>query len=295
MNSPRYKAFIQSNNKQLIGAELAKYSLISNSQHPADFDVEIMLVEKLPQMLKYEGQAYFKGKNSDKWTVNDLQSFTMTRFLPASLMNFQGKALVIDPDVFATPGTDIMELFEKDMKGKAILACSADNNKFKSSVMLLDCEKLRAWSWDKDLEDVFSGKKDYRAWMNLQLEPNGSVGVLEDEWNHCDTLTDKTKLIHYTRRVTQPWKTGLKVDFKYDIPTRYWYLPKVFLRWLKKIQGGNNIYHARYQQNPSIKQEDFFFNLLKKALEQGALQESFIRQCVRDKHVRPDILKKNQE
>ena len=39
------------------------------------------------------------------------------------------------------------------------------------------------------------------------------IGPLEPGWNDFDHLGPGTKLLHNTRRMTQPWKTGLPVDF----------------------------------------------------------------------------------
>ena len=50
------------------------------------------------------------------WRNDDLQSFTPLRFLPPQLMGYQGRAVVIDPDIFATG--DIWELLSRDMAGK---------------------------------------------------------------------------------------------------------------------------------------------------------------------------------
>lgn len=290
MNSRNYKVFIQSNMKQRIGALISKYSLKVNSNRPQEFDVEIMLVEEIPQMMKFHGSKYQRGGHQDVWEKNDLQSFTMTRFLPPQLMGFQGRALVIDPDVFATPGADVMELFEREMKGKAIMACAAGSDKFKTSVMLLDCEKLRHWRWDETLEKLFSGQIDYRQWMNLQLEPRETIGVLEDEWNHCDVLNERTKLIHYTRRLTQPWKTGLKVDFKYDAGhSRFSFIPKAILNPLKMLLKKGS-HHTRYQKNPDRNQEKFFFQLVQQAILDGAIKPEFLKSCVESRYVRSDFM-----
>ena len=49
--------------------------------------------------------------------------------------------------------------------------------------------------------------------MNLGYEEPASIGLIEAEWNDFDKLTPATKMIHNTRRKTQPWKSGLPVDF----------------------------------------------------------------------------------
>jgi len=292
MEKKKYKVFIQSNKKQLAGALIAKHSIISNSKRPELFEVEIMELENYPQLLKYEGKKYLKNGHYDTWNYNDLQSFTMTRFLPPQLMNYEGRAIAIDPDVFATEGTEIMELFEKDMNGYSILACSSGGKGFKSSVMLLDCAKLKHWNWERCLEEIFTLKRDYRDWAFLNFEPKGSVGVLEDCWNHCDILNEDTRFIHYTRRLTQPWKTGLKVDFRYDIKSsKFSFIPLPVLKFLKRALRRGTEYHTKYMKNPYPDQETFFFKLVKNALSDGAISNDFVKSNIALGYIRKDFEK----
>ena len=59
-------------------------------------------------------------------------------------------------DVFAVG--DIHELLTRNMQGKAILCRDRQGHKqYASSVMLLDCAKLKHWDFDKDLDDLFAG------------------------------------------------------------------------------------------------------------------------------------------
>ena len=68
----------------------------------------------------FEGRKFLRAGAWRAWENADLQSFTPVRFTPPKLMGYQGRAIVIDPDVFAVG--DVNELFERDMEGKAILA-----------------------------------------------------------------------------------------------------------------------------------------------------------------------------
>ena len=93
--------FIQTNHKQIIGALVAEYSLKRNSKHADAFDVRIMHTKDFPFLWEREGQDYLRDGVTRQWHMDDLQSFTPTRFLPPQLMGYQGRAVVIDPDVFA--------------------------------------------------------------------------------------------------------------------------------------------------------------------------------------------------
>ena len=79
--------------------------------------------------------------------------------------------------------------------------------------MLLDCAKLKHWRTEAQFDELFAFTRDYRTWIGLGYEDPDTIGAIEDGWNDFDHLGPETRLIHNTRRMTQPWKTGLHVDF----------------------------------------------------------------------------------
>jgi hypothetical protein len=285
--------FIQCNEKQYFGAKLSEYTLKKNSKDPDKFEVRLMLVNDYPKLFGREGQKYLRRGHEVTWINNNLQSFTPTRFMPPELMNFKGRALVIDPDVFAVPGFDVLELLEKDMQGHAILCHyklkEAKKTGFRTSVMLLDCEKLAHWQWEKNIEDLFKLKFDYRDWMSLELEDPNTIGLLPETYNHYDTLKEDTKLIHFTKRLTQPWKTGLPIDFNYDqAKPKYGFIPRSIVDLLKKLLKPEE-FPSDYQDNPSLEQKKFFFSTTKEAVESGFLDRTFLENQVNEGHVRSDL------
>ena len=138
--------FIQTNHKQITGALVAEHALRRYSEHNDRFDVRIVDTREYPFFAAHEGQEYLRDGVRRTWLNDDLQSFTPTRFMPPALMNFEGRAVVIDPDIFAA--ADIWELLNRDMQGKAILCRMRSGPKglvdrcMASSVMLLDCAQL---------------------------------------------------------------------------------------------------------------------------------------------------------
>ena len=210
------KVFIQTNDEQYLGALVAAYALRRNSRNGDKFSVELLHSRDALWLKDRVGQKFLRGEEHREWKKNDLQSFTPVRFMPPKLMNYQGRAVVIDPDCFAQ--ADIWELFSRDMNGKALMCCWRPGFKDlpgyrASSVMLLDNAKLRHWDAEKTFGELFEFKKDYMKWIKLEYEPDETVGLLEPEWNDFDRLTPQTKILHNTYRRTQPWKTGLPVDF----------------------------------------------------------------------------------
>ena len=201
-------------------------------------------------------------------------------------MGYRGRALVVDPDVFAVG--EVWELLNRDMKGKAIL-CRKSNFKtgaFATSVMLLDCAKLAHWNVERDFEELFEGKRDYHDWISLRLEPPETIGTFEDVWNDFDRLTAATRMVHNTRRRTQPWKTGLPVDYT---PTEYVPVIGWIMRMRRKLFGDHALL-GRYARHPDRNQEAFFFGLLRECLERGLVDEATLRDAMARNYIRHDAL-----
>lgn len=274
--------FIHTNAKQIAGAIVSAHSLKRNSATPDAFDVKILEVENHDFFKAYEGRKFLRAKGWRTWKNDDLQSFTPTRFLPPELMGYKGRAVVIDPDVFAVG--DITELFNMDMQGAAIGAKPRPGHNGRadyvaSSVMLLECEKLTHWKVEEQFASLFEGELDYDNWITLATEPKGSICHLDSVWNDFDQLTSKTRLLHNTKRRTQPWKTGLPIDFRNRIPLISKFLPE-----------NGIMLPGKYKTHPDPRQEALFFSLLKECLDQGLITTAQIEQEMTANHVRHDAL-----
>ena len=270
--------FIQTNAKQAIGAIVSAYSMKRNSAHAGDFDVTIMRQEDYPFFQAREGQPYLRHGTKRIWRNHDLQSFTLVRFLPPQLMNYEGRAVVVDPDVFATG--DVWELLNRDMGGKAIMCRQLRHGRkgYATSVMLLDCSKLKHWRGEEDFNELFAFKRDYHHWISLSL--------IEPEWNDFDRLTPATKMVHNTRRRTQPWKTGLPVDY---VPSEFLPLQGWLMRTRRKLFGDYGLL-GHYARHPDPNQENLFFGLLRECLEKGLVSEAEIKDAMSHNYVRHDAL-----
>lgn len=282
--------FIQANEKQIVGALVAEYSLRRNSRHADDFDVRIMHTKDYSFLAAHDGQQFRRDGIMRTWRYDDLQSFTPLRFMPPELMGYAGRALVIDPDIFAV--ADVWDLLSRDMGDAAILCRLREKPKglygyYASSVMLLDCAKLTHWRCEEQFEELFAFKRDYMEWISLRMEPKESIGLIEKEWNDFDRLTARTKLLHNTRRITQPWKTGLPIDF--TPPDSFSPIPAVawIMKPVRHVIGRGGLL-SRYLRHPDSNQERFFFSLLREAVESGAVDESLVRAEMRNDHVRHD-------
>ena len=210
-----------------------------------------------------------------------------------------------DPDIFAV--ADVYELLTYDMGGKAILTRQfGDKYKgYNSSVMLLDCSKLKHWNWEEKIDELFASKLDIQDWISLRTEPEEIIGIFEEQWNDYDSLTQKTKLLHNTRQITQPWKTGLpfkeknmnnykKGDKKenrqekiYNVIKHNKHGKRRLLKSIKNIilYGESNL----YQKHPDVRQEKLFLSLLKESIDKGLVTYELLQSEIKLGHIRPDL------
>ena len=270
---------IHTNDKQMLGALVSAHSYRRNSRDPDAFDVRILGARDYPE-LQQTGKSLVRGGHERAWDPDDLQSFTPLRFAVPDLMGHRGLALVTDPDVFAVG--DVGELFKRDLEGKAIWCRPRPGyhkitDPLATSVMLLDCGKLPHWRFADDLEALWSHRLDYLDWINLKREKLDTIGLLEPEWNDFDHLTPETKLLHNTKRRTQPWKTGLPIDFTFR--------ERGLLNFALPIV---RMVAPRYTRHPDPNQEAYFYALLADAIDAGAMTEEQVDKEVRAGHVRPD-------
>jgi hypothetical protein len=155
--------------------------------------------------------------------------------------------------------------------------------------MLLDCSKLTHWRWERDIDDIFRGTAPLGPWLALLDESAERIGPLEDEWNHFDTLNEKTKLLHNTEIVTQPWKTGLPADFHEHAPR--WPAPfEALRRGVHRIASRTKTPPVFYRPHPDPRQERVFFTLLKECLDDGTITRAELRRAVRRNHLRKDTV-----
>ena len=270
--------FIHANARQMLGARISAFSYRRNARVPGGFDVRILDTAKFPRLMR-EGQTILRGGHVRPWDPDDLQSFTPLRFAPPQVMGFKGLAVVTDPDIFGVG--DVGELFERDLGGKSIWAVPRPGHNGQAdyvatSVMLLDCARLKHWDFDQDLDDLFAHRFDYVDWIELKREDRSAIGALESEWNDFDRLTPRTKLLHTTKRRTQPWKTGLPVDYTLREGG-----PLAFLK-----QFGNR----RYGQHPDRNQEALIYSLLAEMVDTGEVSKNELVEEMAANHIRHDSM-----
>ena len=96
-------------------------------------------------------------------------------------------------------------------------------------------------------------------------------------------------MLHTTRRKTQPWKTGLPVDWQ--PAERFRLFPPV--AWLMRARRqlfGAYAFMGKYKPHPNQNQERLFFGLLRECMEQGIVTEQMLRDEMARNHVRHDAI-----
>ena len=292
LEEPKPCVFIHVNHKQWLGAVAGRHALRKYSNNNDKFDVKFIEVKDHAFMQAREGQLYLRDGEKRRWLNNDLQSFTPLRFMPPELMGYKGRAVVIDPDVFAR--ADVWELLSRDMRGMSLMCRPKSGNKGKrgalaTSVMLLDCAKLKHWKMEENFNEMFEFKRDYMRWIGLHLEDRSQIGLFENEWNDFDNLTANTKMLHTTKRLQQPWKTGLPIDYRMA-DTFQLFPPKHWIRRARRAIFGDYFLAGTYKAHPDPEQERFFFQLISECLDTGVISEADVRKEMMSNHVRHDAI-----
>lgn len=279
------KVAILTNNKQSFAAEVAAYSYKKHGDSAYD-SVNIINIDNRGDLDRFDGQAYLRAGKWVKYSKTDLQSFTPLRFYIPDIYNFSDVVLVVDPDIFMVRPLSPAELDLMQNPLAAISARSMGEQAYASSVMLLRCSQLRHWNFEETVEALFSGEKDYDNLIHLRQE--AQVGKLAAEWNDFDKLSSRTLLLHNTQRITQPWRKGLRLDFKaHSNPLRFKYSTyKHFAKALTRLKWEPP---HRYRSHPDPRQESLFFALAKEALEHDASLMKKLESALAEQHVRRDL------
>ncbi len=275
----------------MVAALVSAHSLKSRSKSPDRFDVRVLRLEETPSLYKRHGQTFtwWEGDGPSVWNRHDMQAFALLRRMVPAFLGFRGRALLIDPDVFAVG--DVYELLSRDMGGKAILCLEKEARKgrrvYSSAVMLLDCSRLTHWHWERELEELFAGRLMLGEWLSLMDESPERIGPFEEQWNHLDTLNESTKLLHNSRIQTQPWKTGLPADYHQFAPQHTAWI-ETLKRTARRVASGGEDRTVRYLPHPDPRQEQLFFLLLKECMEKGSITPAILRRAIRKNYIRKD-------
>ncbi len=276
------RLYIQKNNKQDLASKISAASFIQNGFKKEN--IFFLDFEKNDLLKSMIGRKY-KRSGVVKYFKDDLQSFTLLRFLAPQQDDYNGKLLVIDPDVFALKKVDNIFNLLSDQED---LACTYIGDKARTEVMLINAQKVK-WEFQNIIKKVFNLELDYTDLMNLSFDKNLKIKKLDNSFNSLDVIKDETVLLHTTNRITQPWKEGLKVDFEIH-KSKYYIIKQLVKKWVGKNYD-KKVTNLRYFRHPNeqiIKTIKFFFNFAKK---NSIITESDINDAVRNLEISKTFLK----
>jgi len=139
----------------------------------------------------------------------DPTEFSFVRLWVPELCGKSGKAIYMDSDQILM--ADITEMWNLSMGQHAVLQFRD------TSVLLIDCEKCAGWNaWDVALR---CKKRNAYGPEIMTLDNEPRIGMGPQEWNMPDRYDSNTKLLHYTKRQTQPGMT-MPGSHRFEAP---WY------------------------------------------------------------------------
>ena len=91
------KYFIHTNAKQELASKITQFNSMHNYGAPK---ASIIKIEDYLDVDKLHNKTYLRNGIETIWDKNDLQSFTILRFLIPELSSYEGISVLTDPDVF---------------------------------------------------------------------------------------------------------------------------------------------------------------------------------------------------
>jgi lipopolysaccharide biosynthesis glycosyltransferase len=145
--------------------------------------------------------------------------FSFVRFLIPHMFGYRGRAIYMDADQLVLH--DVQELIDSLDDDHAIALVKEPEGMFagepvesrnETSVMVLDCEKLKSWDPDHLFENVIPNKKKlrpgqihYKDFMRLEWVAPHLIQALDPRWNHYNLVREDTRNVHFSHVRDQPW------------------------------------------------------------------------------------------
>ncbi len=198
-----FRIFIGYDSTQDIAYRVLRFSLLRHAS--IEIDIRPLVLPEI--MARHRWHRPHDPQQSTE--------FTYTRFLVPYLCGFEGTALFMDSDMLCLG--DIAPLAKENLSECALRVVKHDQRptstikmggktqtsyprKNWSSLMLMNCSKLRAWS----KENVESKPA---SWLHrFEPLPDHQIGELPSLWNSLDAASEDTRILHYTSG--GPWIEG---------------------------------------------------------------------------------------
>jgi hypothetical protein len=269
------KVLIQSNKFQKIAAEVARYSFIRQGIS----DVEIINLEEHDILVKNFGKKYLRNGKLTTFDNNDLQSFTLLRFIPTKL-KINDYCLIVDPDIFAIKNP-ISEI-NKILDNKTDIYCTKINDKLRTEVMILNL-KNNIWHFDSLIDDLFNKRIDYSDLMNLKFINNKRIKIIDSKFNDHDKINENTIFLHTSNRLTQPWKEGLEINFKNHFSKIY--IIKNYIKFIIGKKYDEKIISNKFVRHPDENIIKIIKNLFEEAYKNNFININKIKSALFNKSI----------
>ncbi len=202
----RVRVFIGSGEASLLERKAAIHSLRKHTKR----DLDIYVFNGTHNAIELNDGEPFTAPMSLRVKYRNITEFSLYRYLIPDICNLRGRAIYIDSDTVCL--SDIGELFDTPMDGCDFLAKTDaydGASLWGLSVMLIDCGRCR-FDLEAIIDEIDEGAYSMRDFSCmspgfLSRHPY-RIGKLDPHWNAFDHRDERTKLIHYTNLLTQPWK-----------------------------------------------------------------------------------------
>ena len=198
------RVFIGSGEASLLERKVMAYSIRKNTRRAVD----IYVLNGTHNAVERNDEPPVLAPMSLRVKYRNYTEFSLYRYLIPQLCGHQGRGIYVDSDMICLG--DIGELFDMPMHGCDFLSIKAyDTGQWGPSVMLIDCESCR-FDLEQICDEIDAGKFTYSEFTRMDdrflAHHPRKIGVLDPNWNVFDRCDERTKLIHYTNLLSQPWK-----------------------------------------------------------------------------------------
>ena len=146
--------------------------------------------------------------------------FGFVRFCIPSMFDYEGRAIYMDADqVVLGDVADLHSTLDEDhavalvQRPEGFFAGRPVEPRNETSVMVLDCNKLKEWDPDHLFEHVVPnrarlrpGQIHYKDFVRLKWIDPALLQALPPSWNHYNIVREDSQLVHFSHVREQPWK-----------------------------------------------------------------------------------------
>ncbi len=183
MSDVPIRVFIGMEPKQRLACEVLKFSIDRRCGVAVEFTEIGDVDEPLPQQT----------------------GFSFARWQVPQLVGYAGRAIYLDADIVVIGSIEALWA-EEIPEDRAVLARPTPDDRYFTSVMVMDCGKLKHWDFARLHEYVQHGSFQGVMWASKTSPYRKDFAPLAKAWNTLDRRDLETRAVHYTDLRRQPWR-----------------------------------------------------------------------------------------